>query len=69
MGIMIYDPETIAGLERLAVRDGVTKTEALKKALIALCDPEDFDDAGRFPRDLVSYKTWTLGTPPKATGH
>lgn len=62
MGIMIEDPEIIAALEKLAVRQGTTKAQALLNALRTL---EASSDAGPkeppcFPRDKVTYRTYRL---------
>ncbi len=62
MGMMIHDEEIISMLTRLAERDGVSKAEALKRALMnfepKLCERRG--DPVLFPRECVNYRTCTL---------
>lgn len=66
MGIMIHDEAVIEGLTRLAKRDGVTRAEALKRALQAMCEPGELAEPKLFPRERVETKTWRIGARPKS---
>lgn len=61
MGIMIHDEEIIAILSRLADREGITKAEALRRALDDLeATLPASDEEHHFPRERVEHRTYIL---------
>ena len=60
MGIMIENAEIIEQLTKLAARLGTTKAEVLKQALLAETERIGLDRTETFPRERVSYRSFTL---------